>query len=237
MPLPKLSVPEYELNLPSNGQLVKYRPFLVKEEKVLMIAMETGDEKSMITAVKSIIKNCTNLKQKVEELPTFDIEYVFLKLRAKSVGESVDIRVTCTDDNETMVDHTVDLSKVEVIKPEDHSTTIDLGDNIGMIMKYPSLDVFVKNNFGDGANEIDTIFELTIGCVDKVYEGDEVWEAKDVSKKELTEFLEGMNTDQFQKVQMFFETMPKLSHTIKVTNPNTGVESDIVLEGLGAFFG
>ena len=237
MPLPKLSVPEYELNLPSNGQLVKFRPFLVKEEKVLMIAMETGDEKSMISAVKTIIKNCTNLKQKVEELPTFDIEYVFLKLRSKSVGESVPIRVTCPDDNETVVECEVDLATVEVIKPENHSTTIQLSDDIGITMKYPSLDVFVKNNFGDGSNEIDTIFELTISCIDKIYQGEEVWESKDTSKKEIVEFLEGMNTEQFQKVQEFFETMPKLSHTIKVKNPNTGVDNDILLEGLGSFFG
>ena len=237
MPLPRLVAPEYELTLPSNKSKVVYRPFLVKEEKILLIAMETGDEKSMINAVKSIIKNCTNLKAKVEELPTFDIEYLFLKIRAKSVGESVKLQVTCPDDEETTVDIEIPIDDIEVQYPSGHTNKIILDEdkNIGVIMKYPSLDSFVKNNFAD-QNEIDNVFEIASGSIYQIFSGDEVWEAKEQSKKELLEFLESMTAEQFQKVQNFFETMPKLSHEVKIVNPNTEVESTMVLEGLGAFF-
>jgi hypothetical protein len=237
MPLPRLVAPEYELTLPSNKNKVVYRPFLVKEEKILLIAMETGDEKSMINAVKTIIKNCTNLKAKVEELPTFDIEYLFLKIRAKSVGETVKLQVTCPDDEETTVDIEIPIDDIEVQYPKGHTNKIILDEdkNVGVIMKYPSLDSFIKNNFAS-ENEIDNVFEIASTSIHQIFSGDEVWEAKEQSKKELLEFLESMTAEQFQKVQNFFETMPKLSHEVKIVNPNTEVESTMVLEGLGAFF-
>jgi hypothetical protein len=229
MPLPKLVVPEYELELPSTKEPVKYRPFLVKEEKLLLTAMQLGEEKDMMNAVKTIIKNCTNLKSRVDTLATFDIEYLFLKIRSKSM-------VTCPDDDETQVEVEIDLESIEVSWPKEHSTKIELTDNVGLIMKYPSLDTFVKLNFTGEDITVDNIFELSVSCIDQIYEGDEIHEVKSYTKKELLEFLESMKSDQFMKLQNFFAEMPKLEHDIEIENPKTGVVSTVKLEGLGSFF-
>lgn len=236
MPLPKLVVPEYELELPSSKETVKYRPFLVKEEKLLLTAMQLGEEKDMMNAVKTIIKNCTNLKSRVDNLATFDIEYLFLKIRSKSIGEVSKIMVTCPDDEETQVEVEVDLEAIEVTWPKGHSTKIELTDNVGLIMKYPSLDTFVKLNFVGEDITVDNIFELSVSCIDQIYEGDEVHDAKTYTKKEILEFLDSMKSDQFLKLQNFFSEMPKLEHDIEVLNPKTGVKNTVKLEGLGAFF-
>jgi hypothetical protein len=238
MPLPKISTPTYELELPSTGETIQYRPFLVKEEKLLVIALESEDTKQITTAIKTVIKNCILTKNvKVESLPTFDIEYLFLNIRGKSVGEELEVNIICPDDGETQVPVKINLDDIEVQKNEEHSNRIKLDSNIMMEMKYPSLDQFIKNNFDfDNKNAMDQSFELIGSCIDKIYTEDEVWSSADVTKKELSEFLESMNSSQFKDIEKFFETMPKLSHTIKVTNPNTKVESEVVLEGLASFF-
>ena len=233
MPLPKLSIPDYECTLP-RGQSVTYRPFLVREEKLLYLAMETQDNKEMIKAVKEIIKNCTSVK-KVEDLATFEIEYLFLKIRSKSVGEVSEFKLTCPDDEETQVDVQVNLDEVEVQIPSNHSNIIKITDEITLTMKYPSLDVFVKNNLSDDPG-IDDIFKLAADCTESIADGDELHQAKDYKKAELLEFYEGMNSQQFREVQGFFETMPKLSHDIEVFNPKTEVTSTLTLEGLASFF-
>jgi len=238
MPLPKIATPTYELELPSTGETIQYRPFLVKEEKLLVIALESEDNKQITTAIKTVIKNCIITKNiKVESLPTFDIEYLFLNIRGKSVGEELDVNIICPDDGETEVPVKINLDDIQVQKNDDHTNRIKLDDSIMMEMKYPSLDQFIKNNFDfDNKNAMDQSFDLIGSCIDKIYTEDEVWATADVSKKELTEFLESMNSSQFKDIEKFFETMPKLSHTIKVTNPNTNVESEVVLEGLASFF-
>ena len=238
MPLPKISTPTYELELPSTGQSIKYRPFLVKEEKLLVIALESEDTKQITTAIKSVIKNCILTKDiKVENLPTFDIEYLFLNIRGKSVGESVDVNIICPDDNETNVSVNIDLDDIQVQKNEEHTNKIKLDDSIMMEMKYPSLEQFIKNNFDfNNDNAMEQSFDLIASCIDKIYTEDEVWSTADVTKKELTEFLESMNSSQFKDIEKFFETMPKLSHKIVVKNPKTEVESEVVLEGLASFF-
>ena len=238
MPLPKIATPTYELELPSTGQSIQYRPFLVKEEKVLVIALESEDNKQITTAIKAVLKSCILTKGvKVESLPTFDIEFLFLNIRGKSVGEELEVNVICPDDGETTVSVTISLDEIEVQKDENHSNKIKIDDSIMMELKYPSLDQFIKNNFDfNDKNAMDQSFDLIASCIDKVYTEDEVWATADCTKKEVKEFLESMNSQQFKEIEAFFETMPKLSHTIKVTNPNTKVESDVVLEGLASFF-
>ncbi len=238
MPLPKIATPTYELELPSTGETIKYRPFLVKEEKLLVIALESEDTKQITNAIKAVLKSCILTKGiKVETLPTFDIEYLFLNIRGKSVGEDIEVNVTCPDDGETQVALTINLDDIEVHKDEDHTNKIKLDDSIMMELKYPSLEQFIKNNFDfDEKNAMDQSFDLIATCIDKVYTEDEVWATADCSKKEVKEFMESMNSNQFKSIEEFFNTMPKLSHTIKVTNPNTKVESDVVLEGLASFF-
>jgi hypothetical protein len=238
MPLPKIATPTYELELPSTGETIQYRPFLVKEEKVLVIALESEDTKQITTAIKSVIKNCVLTRGiKVEALPTFDIEYLFLNIRGKSVGEDLDVNIICPDDGETEVTVNINLDDIQVQKKDDHTNRIKLDDTLMMEMKYPSLEQFIKNNFDfSDKNAMDQSFDLIASCVDKIYNEDEVWSAADVTKKELNEFLESMNSSQFKDIEKFFETMPKLSHVIKVKNPNTKVESEVVLEGLASFF-
>lgn len=233
MPLPKLAIPEYDLTLPISGTKVTYRPFLVKEEKLLYLAMESQDDKQMMKAVKTIIKNCTNLKGKVEDLATFEIEYIFLRIRAVAVGEVSEFKITCPDDEETKVDVMVPLPEVGVVIPDDHEPKIDLDGNVGILMKYPSLDVFVSQNMADDP-DIEDVFKLAASCIAQVYDQDEVYDS--FTQAEALEFLEGLNSEQFAKVQRFFETMPKLSYTLTVLNPKTKVESDVVLEGLASFF-
>ena len=238
MPLPKIATPTYELELPSTGQSIKYRPFLVKEEKVLVIALESEDNKQITTAIKAVLKSCILTKGvKVESLPTFDIEYLFLNIRGKSVGEELEVNVICPDDGETTVPVVINLDEIEVQKDENHSNKIKIDDSIMMELKYPSLDQFIKNNFDfNDKNAMDQSFDLIASCIDKVYTEDEVWATADCTKKEVKEFLESMNSQQFKDIEAFFESMPKLSHTIKVTNPNTKVESEVTLEGLASFF-
>ena len=238
MPLPKISTPTYELELPSSGQTVKYRPFLVKEEKVLVIAMESEDTKQITNAIKAVLKSCVQTKGiKVEQLPTFDIEYLFLNIRGKSVGESLDVNIICPDDETTSVLVSINLDDIEVQKADSHNSKIKLDSKLMMEMKYPSLDEFIKNNFDfNEENQMDQSFQLIASCIDKIYSEDEVWATADCTKKEVNEFLESMNSSQFKEIEKFFETMPKLKHDIKVTNPKTGVESDVVLEGLASFF-
>jgi len=238
MPLPKISTPTYELELPSSGQTIKYRPFLVKEEKLLVIALESEDTKQITNAIKVVIKNCISTKEvKVETLPTFDIEYLFLNIRGKSVGEQVDVNIICPDDNETNVSVSINLDVIKVVKNEEHTNKIKVDRSIMMEMKYPSLEQFIKNNFDfNNENAMEQSFDLISSCIDKIYTEDEVWSTADVTKKELTEFLESMNSSQFKEIEKFFETMPKLSHKVKITNPKTKVESEVVLEGLASFF-
>ena len=238
MPLPKIATPTYELELPSTGETVQYRPFLVKEEKLLVIALESDDTKQITTAIKSVIKNCILTKGvKVEQLPTFDIEYLFLNIRGKSVGEDIEVNVICPDDEETEVKVNINLDDIQVQKNDDHTDKIKLDDSIMMQMKYPSLEQFIKNNFEmSDKNAMDQSFELIATCIDKIFTEDEVWAAADCTKKEMNEFLEQMNSSQFKEIEKFFETMPKLSHTIKVKNPNTKKDSEVVLEGLASFF-
>jgi len=238
MPLPKIATPTYELELPSTGETIQYRPFLVKEEKLLVIALESEDTKQITTAIKTVIKNCIITKNiKVETLPTFDIEYLFLNIRGKSVGEELEVNIICPDDGETQVPVTINLDDIKVQKDENHTNRIRLDDNIMMEMKYPSLDQFIKNNFDfDDKNAMDQSFDLIGSCIDKIFTEEEVWATADVTKKELSEFLESMNSSQFKDIEKFFETMPKLSHTVKVKNPVTEIESEVVLEGLASFF-
>jgi hypothetical protein len=238
MPLPKISTPTYELELPSTGQTIYFRPFLVREEKLLVLALETENIKEITTAIKTVIKNCIQTKGiKVETLPTFDIEYLFLNIRGKSVGEDIEVNLVCPDDGETSVPVKILIDDIKVQKSEDHSTKIQVDDNITMEMKYPSLDQFIKSNFDFSEDStMDQSFDLVASCIDKIYTEEETWTASDVSKKEIIDFLEQMNTQQFKEIEKFFDTMPKLSHEVAITNPATGVESTVKLEGLANFF-
>ena len=239
MPLPKIATPTYELVLPSTDQTIQFRPFLVKEEKLLVLALESEDNKQITTAIKSVLKNCVLTKGiKVEQLPTFDIEFLFLNIRGKSVGEELEVNIVCPDDETTQVTVDINLDDIQVQKNEEHNKQIKLDENLMMEMKYPSLDQFIKNNFDfKEGNQMEQSFDLIASCIDKIYTEDEVWASADCTKKEVNDFLEQMNSGQFKLIETFFETMPKLSHTIKITNPKTKVENDVVLEGLASFFG
>ena len=238
MPLPKIATPTYELELPSTGKTVEYRSFLVKEEKLLVIALESEDTKQITTAIKAVIKACIKTRGvKVEALPTFDIEYLFLNIRGKSVGEDLDVNIICPDDKETEVKVNINLDDIKCKKNPDHTNKIKLDDNLMMEMKYPSLDEFIKSNFDlEEKNQMDQSFDLIASCIDKIYSEEEVWASEDCTKKEMSEFLESMNSTQFKEIETFFETMPKLSHTIEVVNPNTKKKNEVVLEGLASFF-
>jgi len=240
MPLPKISTPTYELELPSTGKKIKYRPFLVKEEKILILALESENTKQITTSVKSILKECISTRGvKIDNLPIFDIEYLFLNVRGKSVSEALDLIVTCPDDGKTTVPVKVYIDEIQVVKDPKHSNDIKLDDKLTLRLKYPSLDEFIKNNFDFSSRDegvLDQSFEIIASCIDQVYNEDESWAASDCTKKELLEWVETLNTNQFKLIEEFFSTMPKLSHTFKVTNPNTKVENDVTLEGLASFF-
>ena len=238
MPLPKIATPTYSLELPSTGKTVQFRPFLVKEEKVLVIALESEDTKQITNAIKAVLKSCVLTKGiKVDQLPTFDIEYLFLNIRGKSVGEELEVNVICPDDGKTEIPITINLDDIEVEKSEEHTNQIKLDDSLMMELKYPSLEQFIKSNFDfKETNQMDQSFALIASCIDKIYSEDEVWATADCTKKEVNEFLESMNSSQFKEIEKFFETMPKLKHVITITNPNTEVESEVVLEGLASFF-
>ena len=239
MPLPTIATPTYELELPSSEKKIKYRPFLVKEEKLLVLALESEDTKEISTAIKAVLKSCIQTRGiKVETLPTFDIEFLFLHIRGKSVGEELEVSLIAPDDGVTAVPVKVNIDDIKVNRQEGHDKKIKLDDNLLMEMKYPSLDQFIKNNFdfNDDAS-IDKSFEVIASCIDKIYNEEEVWSTSDCTKKELMDFLDQMNTMQFKLIEKFFETMPKLSHTVKLKNPETKVESEVVIEGLASFFG
>ena len=239
MPLPKINTPTYDLTLPSTGKKIKYRPFLVREEKILIMAMESEDMTEITNAIVQILSDCILTKDvKVEQLATFDIEYLFLNVRAKSVGETVDVSITCPDDDETQVEMSINIDTIKVQKTRGHKNIIKLDDELSMKLRYPSLEQFVENNFEttEGTSEVGQSLSMITSCVDMIYNQEESWEASDYSKKELDEFIEQLNTKQFKQIEKFFTTMPKLSHTIAVKNPNTGVESEVVLEGLASFF-
>ena len=240
MPLPKITTPTYELVLPSTGKKIKYRPFLVKEEKVLILALESNDVTQITNAIKTTLKDCITTRGiKVDELPTFDIEFIFLNVRGKSVGEAIDLVVTCPDDDETTVPVKVYIDEIEIQKDKKHKQEIDLDGNLTLKMKYPSLSEFIKNNFdfSDDESSVEQSFEIVASCIDMVYDKDDVWAASDCTKKELIAWVETLNTNQFKMIEEFFATMPKLSHTMKVKNPKTKVESEVKLEGLASFFG
>ena len=239
MPLPTITTPSYELELPSTGKKIKYRPFLVKEEKLLVLALETEDTKQISTAIKTVLKSCIQSRGvKVEKLPTFDIEYLFLNIRGKSVGEEIEVNLIAPDDEETSVPVTINIDDIKISKKKDHSNKIKLDESLVMEMKYPSLDEFVKNNFDfDGEVDMDQSFDLIASCIDKIYNEEEVWSTADCTKKEVKDFLEQMNSMQFKEIESFFDSMPKLSHSVTFTNPKTKVESTVVLEGLSSFFG
>ena len=236
MALPKLNTPTYELEVPSTDEKVKYRPFLVKEEKILMIAMESKDNAQIINAVRDIVKSCTVEKVDVSSMPMFDMEYIFLNIRAKSVGEISKLKVLCPDDKKTYASVELDLTKVEVQVGDDHTNKIELTDDMGMIMTYPTIDSFLES--GIETINANNMLDVIGSCVLQIYEqkGEKVYQAKDQTKKELTEFIESMNSGQFKKLQSFFDTMPKLTHTIQVKNPKTKKSSDVTLTGLNDFF-
>tara|TARA_B100001113_G_C20941401_1_gene548906 strand:- start:3 stop:722 length:720 start_codon:yes stop_codon:yes gene_type:complete len=238
MPLPTISTPTYHLELPSTKEIIDYRPFLVKEEKLLVLALESEDTKQITTAIKQVIKGCIKTKGiKVETLPTFDIEFLFLNIRGKSVGEEVEVNIIAPDDDTTSIPVTIAIDEIKVKENEEHTKQIKVDDDLMMEMKYPSLDQFIKSNFDfKEGNNMEQSFDLIATCIDKVFNEEEVWSTADCTKKEIVGFLEQMNTQQFKEIEKFFETMPKLSHELKVTNPKTKVKSTVVLEGLSSFF-
>ena len=239
MPLPKIATPTHELVLPSTEKKIKYRPFLVKEEKILILALESEDQKQITDAIKSTLKSCIQTRGvKIDELPTFDIEYVFLNIRGKSVGESLDLLVTCPDDEKTTVPVKIYIDEIKVEKNEEHNRDINLDGVFTLRMKYPSLNQFIENNFkvSDETIGIEDSFKLIASCIDVVFSNEESWSSTDCTQKELNDWLGTLDTKQFQQIEKFFETMPKLSHKIKVTNPETKVESEVTLEGITSFF-
>ena len=237
MPLPKITTSEHELVLPSNGKTVKYRPFLVKEEKILILALEGANQREITNAVKQVIKACVITRGiKIEQLPAFDIEYLFLNIRAKSVGESIDLLVTCGDDGKTEVAVNVPINDIQVVKSEEHSTDIEIGGGYTVKMKYPSLNQFIETNFTEDTDTVEQSFSIISSCIDMVYNNEEMFTAAECTKKELKEWVESLTSAQFAKIEKFFETMPKLQHTLKVVNPNTKKENTVVLEELTDFF-
>tara|TARA_B100001287_G_scaffold49871_1_gene38934 strand:+ start:1198 stop:1911 length:714 start_codon:yes stop_codon:yes gene_type:complete len=237
MALPTMDLPTHELEIPSNKKKIKFRPFLVKEEKVLLLALESDDEKNIRDAVLNLLKGCITTRIKLENLATFDLEYIFLNIRAVSVGEVVEINVTCQDDNKTQVKYTLNLTDVRVNFPDGHSNKIMLTDSLGVIMKYPSFDRFVENQFAQKDVNEDTVIEIVAESIDQIFDGEEVFDSSTTTPKEFVEFVESLTTQQLEKLQKFFETSPRLEHKFKVKNPNTDVESDYTISGLGSFFG
>jgi len=238
MPLPKIDLPIFELKLVSLPKPIKFRPFLVKEEKLLLMALQSGEEDTVFKTIKQIINNCLVEELDIDKLPIFDIEYLFLNIRGKSVGETVDILITCPDDNKTQVPLSINLDDIKIITDKKHSRDIKLDNNLTLRMKYPSLKEFIKTNFTNDFNiSVDETFDLIIACIEQVYSEEESWSSSDCTEKEISDFLEQLTSAQFKQIEQFFKTMPKLSHKIKIKNPNTGVESEVLLEGLSSFFG
>lgn len=237
MALPKVGYPTFELQLPSSGKTIKYRPFIVKEEKVLLLALESENEKQIKEAVKSLIKSCVLTPRiKVDDLPSFDLEYLFLRIRAASVGEIVTMNVVCKDDNETQVEVEINLNEVEVFKPEGHSNKLMITDNMGIVMKYPGMDRFIDAEFLNKEIKTEEVFQFIADSIDQVFDSDEVWDSSTTSKKEMIEWVETLTNKQFEDIQKFYDTMPKLQHKFTVKNPKTGVESEYIIEGMQNFF-
>ena len=236
MALPKLGYPTFELELPSTGKTIKYRPFLVKEEKVLLMALESKDEKQVIGAVKDLIKNCVITRIKVESLPSFDLEYLFLKIRGASIGENITLTVTCQDDNETQVEASINIDEVQIFKPEGHDKKIMFDDKTGLVMRYPSMKEFVDREFLQKEMKTDEVYGFIADSIDQIFDDEEVYDSSTTTKKEFRTFVDSLTTKQFEKIQKFYETSPKLSHTFKVVNPKTGKESSYTIEGLQSFF-
>jgi hypothetical protein len=236
MALPKLTTPTYELEVPSTDEKIQFRPFLVKEEKILLVAMEGGKSEDILEAVKQIVESCTFEKLDLGRMPMFDVEYIFLNIRAKSVGEVSKLRLLCPDDNKTYGEVEVNLQDVKVQVDEGHNNKIELDNKMGLIMTYPNIDSFKAS--GITAITASNMLDVISTCILQIYEddGEKVYEAKDQTKKELADFIEQLQTKHFRKVQQFFDTMPKLRHTIKVKNPKTKKESEITLQGLNDFF-
>ena len=237
MALPTINTPTYELEIPSTDEKIKYRPFLVKEEKILLLAMESGKQTDVINAIKQIVTACTFGKLKIGTMPMFDIEYLFLNIRAKSVGEISELQLVAPDDKETTVSVSVDLNDIKVQVQDNHTNKVELTDEMGIYMTYPTVNGFANS----GATEVtaENMLDVIVSCISQIYDkkGEEIFEAKDSTKKELIEFIEQLNSQQFKDIQNFFDTMPKLKHTIKIKNPKTNVESEVVLSGLSDFFG
>ena len=236
MALPKLGYPTFELELPSTGKTIKYRPFLVKEEKVLLMALESKDEKQVISAVKNLIKNCVITRIKVDTLPSFDLEYLFLKIRGASIGENITLTVTCLDDNETQVEANININDVEILKPEGHDKKIMFNDKTGLVMRYPSMQEFIDREFLQKEMKTEDVYGFIADSIDQIFDDEEVYDSSTTTKKEFRTFVDSLTTRQFEKIQKFYETAPKLSHTFKVVNPNTGKESSYTIEGLQSFF-
>jgi hypothetical protein len=236
MALPKLNVPTYELVIPSTDEKIKYRPFLVKEEKILLIAMESGKSEDMLQSVKDIVDECTFNKLKLGAMPMFDVEYIFLNIRSKSVGEVSKLKVLCQDDMKTYADIEVDLNDIQVQVDDDHTNKIELSDEMGVIMKYPTIDSFSKHKIDDVSAS--NMLNVIVACIAQIYDkkGEEVYDSKDSTEKELIDFIEQLNTKQFAQIQKFFDTMPSLRHTITVKNPKTKKESEVTLTGINDFF-
>ena len=239
MPLPKINTPTYELTLPSNNKKIKYRPFLVREEKILILALESSDAKQISSSIVEIMSDCIETKNvDITKLPSFDIEYLFFNISAKSVGETVDVIITCPDDNKTTVEATINIDDIKVKKTKGHKNVVKLDDTYSMKLKYPSMQQFIDANF-DSEQELNSVsqsLQMLSTCIDMIYDNEESWDAADNSPEELNEFIEQLNTKQFKEVETFFETMPKLEHIVEVTNPKTGKASKVKLEGLASFF-
>ena len=236
MSLPQINTPVHELKIPSTGRKVKYRPFVVREEKILLLALESENQEEVTDAIIQIIGNCIQTKIDLDSLSTFDVEYIFLNVRAKSVGEILEFSITCPDDGETQAEVEINIDDIQVVKDKGHTDTIDLENGYFIKMKYPTMKYIMDKKPDDKKSLIDSTFEYAVECIDTIYNDEETWEAADSTKKELEEFVEQLNSKQYQKLQSFFATMPKLSHTVKVTNPKTGVKSDVTIEGLANFF-
>lgn len=237
MALPQVVLPTYELEIPSNGKKIKYRPFVVKEEKLLLLALETNDDKQIEDAVRNLLKGCIQTRTKLEDLASFDLEYIFLNIRAVSVGEVVEMNIVCEDDGQTQVRYNLNLTDVKVTKPEEHSNKIMLSDTMGIIMKYPSFEEFVKISIIGETPNSESVVEIVANCIDQIFDGEDVYDSSTTSKKEFIEFVEGLTNQQFENIQKFFENSPKLEHSFKIKNPNTGVENNVTISGLSNFFG
>ena len=237
MALPQIVLPTYELEIPSNGKKIKYRPFVVKEEKLLLLALETEDEKQIEDAVRTLLKGCIQSRVKIEDLAIFDLEYIFLQIRAVSVGEIIEMRVTCKDDGKTTINYNLNLTEVKVTMPEDYSNKIMLSEDMGVIMKYPSWTEFIVGSVMGADPTAETVLNIVSNCIDQIFDGEDVYDSSTTSKKEFLEFVENLTNQQFEKIQKFFDESPKLEHRFTIKNPNTGVENEFVIAGLSNFFG